>query len=73
MAAEGKQWTDLSERTRRLIIAGAAIDGILTAVALIDATVPAVRRGLSPWAHVVSSGEGLLTHPTTGSATGNIR
>jgi hypothetical protein len=36
MAADRKQWTDLSERTRRLIIVGAVGDGILKAVTLID-------------------------------------
>ena len=36
MAAETKQWADLSQRTRRLIIVGAVLDGILKAVALID-------------------------------------
>ena len=36
MAAERKQWSDLSERTRGLIIAAAVGDGILKMVALID-------------------------------------
>ncbi len=36
MAARRKQWSDLSERTRKLIIAGAVGEGILKAVALID-------------------------------------
>jgi hypothetical protein len=36
MAAEKKQWSDLSERTRRLIIVGAAGEGILKVLALID-------------------------------------
>jgi hypothetical protein len=36
MAAERKQWSDVSERTRRLIIVGAVGDGIMKAVALID-------------------------------------
>ncbi len=36
MGARGKQWSDLSERTRKLIIAGAVGEGILKAVALID-------------------------------------
>jgi hypothetical protein len=36
MAAEKKQWSDLSERTRRLIIAGAVGEGILKVAALID-------------------------------------
>jgi hypothetical protein len=36
MAAGRKQWSDVSERTRRLIIAGAVGEGILKVVALID-------------------------------------
>jgi hypothetical protein len=36
MAAERKHWSDVSERTRRLIIVGAVGDGVLKAVALID-------------------------------------
>jgi hypothetical protein len=36
MAAEKKQWSDLSERTRTLIIAGAVGEGMLKVVALID-------------------------------------
>ena len=36
MTAEGKHWSDLSERTRGLIIAAAIGDGILKVVALID-------------------------------------
>jgi len=36
MAAKRKQWSDLSERTRKLIIVGAVGEGILKAVALID-------------------------------------
>ena len=35
MAAR-KQWSDLSERTRRLLIAAAAAEGILKVAALID-------------------------------------
>jgi Phospholipase_D-nuclease N-terminal len=35
MAAR-KQWSDLSERTRRFLIAAAAAEGILKVVALID-------------------------------------
>jgi hypothetical protein len=35
MAAK-KQWSDLSERTRRLIAAAAFAEGILKAVALVD-------------------------------------
>lgn len=31
-----KRWTDLSERTRRRIIIGAAFEGILKSAALID-------------------------------------
>lgn len=38
MAAGKKQWSDLSERTRTLIIAGAAGEGILKVMALIDIT-----------------------------------
>jgi hypothetical protein len=36
MAAEKKQWSDLSGRTRRLIIVGAVGEGILKVAALID-------------------------------------
>jgi hypothetical protein len=32
----GRQWSDLSERTRRLLIAGAVADGALRVAALID-------------------------------------
>ena len=32
----GRQWGDLSPRTRRLIIAGAAVETSLKAVALVD-------------------------------------
>jgi hypothetical protein len=32
----GKKWSDLSQRTRRLIIAGAAVETSLKAAALID-------------------------------------
>ncbi|HKO84723.1 MAG TPA: hypothetical protein VJ140_09195 [Actinomycetota bacterium] len=35
MAAR-KQWSDLSERNRRLLIAAAAVEGILKVAALID-------------------------------------
>ncbi len=38
MAAEKKQWSDLSDRTRTLIIVGAAGEGILKVMALIDIT-----------------------------------
>jgi hypothetical protein len=31
-----RRWSDLSERTRRLIVAGAAVEGALKAVALAD-------------------------------------
>jgi len=33
---KGKQWSDLSPRTRRLLIAGAVIETMLKAVALVD-------------------------------------
>lgn len=36
MAAGKKQWSDRSERTRKLIIAGAVGEGILKVLALID-------------------------------------
>jgi len=36
MAAEKRQWSDLSKRTRRVIIVGAVGEGILKLVALID-------------------------------------
>jgi hypothetical protein len=32
----GRRWSDLSERTRRLVIAGAVVDGILKLAALND-------------------------------------
>jgi hypothetical protein len=31
-----RRWSDLSERTRRLVVAGAAVEGVLKAVALAD-------------------------------------
>jgi hypothetical protein len=34
--ASGKQWSDLSERTRRLLITAAVGEGILKVAALID-------------------------------------
>jgi len=34
--AAGRQWSDLSERTRRLLIIAAAAEGILKVAALID-------------------------------------
>ena len=36
MAARTKRWSDLSKRTRRLIIAGAVGEGILKVGALVD-------------------------------------
>lgn len=34
--ATGRRWSDLSERTRRLLLIGAAIDGMLRIAALAD-------------------------------------
>jgi Phospholipase_D-nuclease N-terminal len=34
--AAGRRWSDLSDRTRRLILAGAAVEGTLKIVALVD-------------------------------------
>ena len=34
--AQGRRWSDLSERTRRWIVIGAAVEGVLKIVALVD-------------------------------------
>jgi hypothetical protein len=34
--ATGRRWRDLSERNRRLIIVGAAVEGVLKITALVD-------------------------------------
>jgi len=34
--ARGRRWSDLSERTRRWILLGAAVEGVLKIAALID-------------------------------------
>jgi hypothetical protein len=52
----GRRWRDLSERNRRLIILGAAFEGILNIVALVDlARRPAdqVRGSKGAWATAV--------------------
>jgi hypothetical protein len=47
----GRRWRDLSERTRRLIILGAAFEGILKIAALVDLTRrPADQVRGSKWA-----------------------
>ena len=54
--AVGRRWSDLSERTRRWILTGAAVEGVLKAVALIDlARRPAreVRGRKAVWAVAV--------------------
>jgi hypothetical protein len=32
----GRRWSDLSERNRRLVVVGAAVEGVLKTAALID-------------------------------------
>ena len=52
-----KKWKDLSPVTRRLIIAGAAIDGALKAVALVDLARRApseVRGPKAAWAAAIT-------------------
>ena len=34
--ARGRRWSDLSERDRRLVVLGAAVDAIMKSAALID-------------------------------------
>jgi hypothetical protein len=51
-----RRWSDLSERSRRLIVLGAAVEGVLKTVALVDlARRPAadVRGPKAAWAAAV--------------------
>ncbi|MFI5696091.1 hypothetical protein ACIA58_29830 [Kribbella sp. NPDC051586] len=62
----GKEWADLSPRYRRLIMIGAAIEGLMKAVALADlARRPATQiRGPKPlWALALTVFNSLGTAP----------
>ena len=51
-----RRWSDLSERTRRLIIAGAALEGVLKLLALIDLKrrpADRIRGSKAKWASAV--------------------
>jgi hypothetical protein len=51
-----RRWSDLSERTRRLIIAGAALEGVLKLLALIDLKrrpADQIRGSKAKWASAV--------------------
>lgn len=51
-----KQWSDLSERTRRMLLVGATIEGILKVLALIDIIrrpADQVRGSKAKWAIAV--------------------
>jgi hypothetical protein len=51
-----RRWTELSERTRRLIILGAAFEGVLKIAALIDIKrrpVSEIRGSKAKWAMAV--------------------
>ena len=53
----GRRWSDLSERSRRLILVGAAVEGVLKVAALVDiARRPAeqIRGRKWVWATVVT-------------------
>jgi hypothetical protein len=64
MAAR-RQWSDLSQRTRRLVIAGAVVEGILKVAALVDIKrrpASQIRGSKWLWATVVAvvSSAGLV-------------
>ena len=64
MAAR-RQWSDLSPRTRRLVIAGAVVEGILKVAALVDIKrrpASQIRGSKWLWATVVAvvSSAGLV-------------
>ncbi len=51
-----RRWSDLSERTRRLIIAGAALEGVLKLLALVDLKrrpADQIRGSKARWASAV--------------------
>jgi hypothetical protein len=49
--ATRRRWSELSPRTRRLIVVGAAVEGVLKTVALVDlARRPAARVRGPKWA-----------------------
>ena len=53
----GRQWSELSERTHRLLICGAAFEGILKVLALIDIvrrSSDEVRGSKMKWAAAVT-------------------
>ena len=53
----GRRWSDLSERTRRLIVAGAVVEGALKIAALIDLRrrpATEIRGSKRVWATVVA-------------------
>ena len=61
----GRQWSDLSERTRRLLITAAVADGALRVAALIDITrrpASQIRGQKQVWAAAVAiiSSAGVL-------------
>ena len=52
-----KKWQDLSPRTRRLIVAGGAVEGVLRAAALIDLgrrSAEQVRGSKKTWAVAIT-------------------
>jgi hypothetical protein len=56
VVADRRRWSELSEQTRRLIIVGAAVEGILKIAALIDIKrrpAAQIRGPKSAWAAVV--------------------
>ena len=55
--AQGRRWSDLSERTRRWILIGAAVEGCLKVVALVDLRrrpTGAIRGRKWIWATVIT-------------------
>ena len=55
--ATRRQWSDLSERTRRLLIAAAVVEGVLKVAALIDIkgrTASQIRGPKWLWSSVVA-------------------